>query len=75
MAKKDNEQKPVLNLDDKEYVIDDMTDYQKQILDDINNYQIQINRLDRWKAGHVHVLRESLNTKPNPEAGEAEAEA
>ena len=75
MAKKDNEQKPVLNLDNKEYVIDDMTDYQKQILDDINNYQVQINRLDRWKAGQVHVLRESLNVKPKPEAVEAEAEA
>ena len=42
MANKDNEQKPVLNLDDKEYVIEDMTDYQKAILDDINNYQVQI---------------------------------
>ncbi|QDP53874.1 MAG: hypothetical protein Unbinned202contig1002_3 [Prokaryotic dsDNA virus sp.] len=61
MAKeKDNEQKPVLNLDDKEYVIEDMTDYQKSILEDINNYQVQINRLDRWKAGQIHVLRESL---------------
>ena len=74
MAKKDNEQKPVLNLDDKEYVIDDMTDYQKQILDDINNYQVQINRLSRWKAGQVHVLRESLNAKPEV-AEEVEAEA
>jgi hypothetical protein len=64
MAKeKNNEQKPVLNFDDKEYVIEDMTDYQKAILEDINNYQIQINRLDRWKAGQVHVLRESLKAE------------
>ncbi len=64
MAKeKNNEQKPVLNFDDKEYVIEDMTDYQKAILEDINNYLIQINRLDRWKAGQVHVLRESLKAE------------
>ena len=74
MAKKDNEQKPVLNLDDKEYIIEDMTDFQKAILEDINNYQVQINRLDRWKEGLVHVLRESLNAKPE-EVEEAEAEA
>jgi len=60
MAKKDIEPKPVLNLDDKEYVIEDMTDYQKQILDDINNYQVQINRLSRWKEGQVHMLRQSI---------------
>ena len=69
--KKDNEQKPVLTLDEKEYVIEDMTDYQKQILDDINNYQAQINRLDRWKAGQIHILRESLEAKPE----EVEAES
>ena len=60
MAKEDIEPKPVLNLDDKEYVIEDMTDYQKQILDDINNYQVQINRLSRWKEGQVHMLRQSI---------------
>jgi hypothetical protein len=60
MAKKDIEPNPVLNLDDKEYVIKDMTDYQKQILDDINNYQVQINRLSRWKEGQVHMLRQSI---------------
>ena len=64
MAKeKDNEQKPVLNLDDKEYVIEDMTNDQKAILEDINNYQTQINRLDRWKAGQIYVLRESLKSE------------
>ena len=72
--KKDNEQKPVLNLDDKEYIIEDMTDFQKATLEDINNYQVQLNRLARWKAGQVHVLRESLNAKPEV-VEEAEAEA
>ena len=68
MAKKDSEQKRVLNLDGKEYVIEDMTNDQKAILEDINNYQTQINRLDRWKAGQINVLRESLKLE------EAEAE-
>ena len=71
--KKDNEQKPVLTLDEKEYVIEDMTDYQKQILDDINNYQTQLNRLDRWKAGQIHILRESLEAKPEKVKEEATA--
>jgi len=72
MAKKDIEPKPVLNLDDKEYVIEDMTDYQKQILDDVNNYQIQINRLERWKQGQVHMIRLSLKSEVEAEVVEAE---
>jgi|TARA_R110001583_G_scaffold24020_1_gene88044 hypothetical protein len=72
MAKKDIEPKPVLNLDDKEYVIEDMTDYQKQILDDVNNYQVQINRLERWKQGQVHILRLSLESEVEAEVVEAE---
>ena len=72
MAKKDIEPKPVLNLDDKEYVIEDMTDYQKQILDDVNNYQVQINRLERWKQGQVHMIRLSLKSEVEAEVVEAE---
>ena len=37
MAKKEKEQKPVLNLDDKEYVIEDMTDEQKMMVNHIND--------------------------------------
>tara|TARA_X000001382_G_scaffold59820_1_gene41182 strand:- start:169 stop:390 length:222 start_codon:yes stop_codon:yes gene_type:complete len=73
MAKKDIEPKPVLNLDDKEYAIEDMTDYQKLILEDVNNYQVQINRLERWKQGQVHILRLSLESKV--ETVEAEVKA
>ena len=73
MAKKDIEPNPVLNLDDKEYIIKDMTDYQKLILEDVNNYQVQINRLERWKQGQVHMLRQSLEVEP--EVVEAEVEA
>ena len=63
MAKKDNEQKPVLNFDNKEYLIEDMTDFQKEVLKDINEYQVQMNRLSRWKEGQIHILKESLNNK------------
>ena len=38
MAKKEKKQKPVLNLDDKEYVIEDMSDEQKQMINHINDY-------------------------------------
>jgi len=33
---KDKKEKPVLNLDDKEYVIEDMTDEQKAMVNHIN---------------------------------------
>jgi hypothetical protein len=38
MAKKEKE-KPVLNLDGKEYVIEDMTDEQKMMVNHINDIQ------------------------------------
>ena len=60
MAEKDNEQKRILNIDNKEYIINDMTNYQKSILNDIENYQMQIDRLNRWKEGQVYVLSRSL---------------
>ena len=60
MADKDNEQKRILNIDNKEYIINDMTNYQKSILNDIENYQMQIDRLNRWKEGQVYVLSRSL---------------
>ena len=49
-----------------------MTDYQKQILEDVNNYQVQINRLERWKQGQVHMLRLSLESEVEAEVVEAE---
>ena len=36
---KDKKEKPVLNLDDKEYVIEDMTDEQKMMVNHINDLQ------------------------------------
>ena len=75
MAKKEKD-KPTLNFDGKEYVINDLTDFQKSIVEDINQYRIQITRLQRWESGQIMVLRESLKKeekKPEPEASEVEA--
>ena len=43
MAKKQKEDKPVLNLDGKEYVIEDMTDEEKQMINHINDMQNKLN--------------------------------
>ena len=43
MAKKEKEQKPVLSFDGEEYVIEDMTDEQKQMLNHINDMQNKLN--------------------------------
>ena len=77
MAEKNNESKPMLNFDGKEYVINDLTDFQKSIVEDINQYRIQITRLQRWESGQIMVLRESLSQEESkekePELAEAEA--
>jgi len=69
MAKKDK-QKPVLNFDDKEYVIEDMTDEQKQILNHINDLQnkessmqFNLNQIQVGKEAFIKMLKESLNDK------------
>ena len=70
MAKKEKE-KPVLNLDGKEYVIEDMTDEQKTILNhvrDLSNkiesMQFNLNQLNVGKEAFVGLLRNSLNPEP-----------
>jgi hypothetical protein len=72
MAKKEKEQKPVLTFDDKEYVIEDMTDEQKGILNHINDLQNKMNsmqfNLDQLNVGKdafIGKLREALE---EPEA-------
>tara|TARA_R100001443_G_scaffold100863_1_gene108400 strand:+ start:237 stop:473 length:237 start_codon:yes stop_codon:yes gene_type:complete len=74
MAKKEKEQKPVLTFDDKEYVIEDMTDEQKAILNHINDLQNKMNsmqfNLDQLNVGKdafIEKLRESLKEKPKDE--------
>ena len=67
MAKKEKEQKPVLNLDDKEYVIEDMTDEQKMMVNHINDLQNKQNtntfmadQLQVGKEAFINLLRTSL---------------
>ena len=68
MAKK--EKKPVLNLDDKEYIIEDMTDEQKMMVNHINDIQNKQNsnqfiadQLSVGKEAFINMLRESLNSE------------
>ena len=79
MAKKEKEQKPVLNLDDKEYVIEDMTDEQKMMVNHINDLQNKQNtntfmadQLQVGKEAFINMLRTSLEA---PEEVEGEVEA
>ena len=67
MAKKEKEKKPVLNLDDKEYVIEDMTDEQKAMVNHINDLQNKQNtnafmadQLQVGKEAFINLLRTSL---------------
>jgi len=77
VAKKEKE-KPVLNFDDKEYVIEDMTDEQKMMVNHLNDLQNKQNtnqfmadQLRVGKEAFIAMLRESLYAEPE----EAEAEA
>ena len=79
MAKKEKEQKPVLTFDDKEYVIEDMTDEQKGILNHINDLQNKMNsmqfnldQLNVGKEAFIEKLRKSLE---EPEEVKEEGEA
>jgi len=72
MAKK--EKKPVLNLDDKEYIIEDMTDEQKMMVNHINDIQNKQNsnqfiadQLSVGKESFIKMLRESLNSEEEAE--------
>ena len=72
MAKK--EKKPVLNLDDKEYIIEDMTDEQKMMVNHINDIQNKQNsnqfiadQLSVGKEAFIKLLRESLNSEEESE--------
>ena len=75
---KDKKEKPVLNLDDKEYVIEDMTDEQKMMVNHINDLQNKQNtnqfmadQLSVGKEAFINMLRASLTE----EVEEVEAEA
>tara|TARA_R100000687_G_scaffold59665_1_gene48111 strand:- start:562 stop:810 length:249 start_codon:yes stop_codon:yes gene_type:complete len=82
MAKKEKEQ-PMLNFDDNEYVIEEMSDESKQILNHINDMQNKLNtnafikeQLDVGKEAFINLLRESLKEPEAEEEAElVEAEA
>ena len=65
---KDKKEKPVLNLDDKEYIIEDMTDEQKMMVNHINDLQNKQNtnqfmadQLAVGKEAFINMLRAPLN--------------
>jgi hypothetical protein len=74
MAKKQKEQKPVLTLDDKEYIIEDMTDEQKVMVNHLNDIQNKqrTNQFvsEQLSVGHnafVNMLKESLSKEEESE--------
>ena len=80
MAKKEKEQKPVLSFDGEEYVIEDMSDEQKQMLNHINDMQNKLNtnafmkeQLEVGKEAFISMLRNSLKSEEEPEEVEADA--
>ena len=80
MAKKEKE-KPVLTLDDNEYIIEDMTDEQKSMVNHINDLQNKQNtnqfmadQLSVGKEAFINMLRTSLTAEPE-EVEEVEAAA
>ena len=80
MAKKEKEKPAVLTLDEKEYVIEEMTDDEKMLLNHINDMQSKINtnqfmrdQLEVGKDAFINKLRESLEAEPVEEEAEAEA--
>ncbi len=75
---KDKKEKPVLNLDEKEYDIESMTDDQKMMVNHINDLQNKQNtnqfmadQLSVGKEAFINMLRDSLNGASK----EADAEA
>ena len=80
MAKKEKEKPAVLTLDEKEYVIDEMTDDEKMLLNHVNDMQNKINanqfmrdQLEVGKEAFINKLRDSLEAEPVEEEADAEA--
>ena len=77
MAKKEKKEQPVLSLDGKEYVIEDMRDEEKQMINHINDMQNKINtnafmreQLEVGKEAFIVRLRESLTAEEAEEKPE-----
>ena len=63
----DKKEKPKLNFDDKEYIIEDMSNESKRILNHIDDIQKKMNtntfvkeQLDVGKESFINKLKESL---------------
>ena len=70
MAKKEKEQKPMLNLDGTEYDIESMSDEQKAMTNHIadlsrkiDTMQFNMQQLHFGKSAFVNALKESLEKK------------
>ena len=70
MAKKEKEQKPMLNLDGAEYDIESMSDEQKAMTNHIadlsrkiDTMQFNMQQLQFGKIAFVNALKESLEKK------------
>ena len=79
MAKKEKEKKPFISLDGEEYLIEDMTDEQKQMINHVNDMQNKLNtnafmreQLEVGKEAFVNMFRASLVAE-EVEVEEAEA--
>ena len=77
MAKKEKEKKPFISLDGEEYLIEDLTDEQKQMINHVNDMQNKLNtnafmreQLEVGKEAFVNMFRASLEAE---EVEEAEA--
>ena len=67
---KEKKEKPVINLDGKEYIIEDLTDEQKMMVNHINDIQNKQASngfiADQLRVGHdefVKMLKESLESE------------
>ena len=55
---KDKKEKPVLNLDDKEYIIEDMTDAQKELAGEVAMYQNHVNDVQNKLATNAFMRQQ-----------------
>ena len=75
MAKKQKEKKPFISLDGEEYLIEDLTDEQKQMINHVNDMQNKLNtnafmreQLEIGKEAFVNMFRASLEVEEVEEA-------
>ena len=73
-----NEKTPI-TVNDKEYIIEDMTDGQKALLNHVNDLGRKMDNarfnLDQLSVGREAFVKHLANSLENPEESEAEEEA